>query len=88
MRPAVPHLSGSGLPISSNGDRSVRRMSVLIRLSVRLSCVCQYRIDVPCVVRPMQHGLVLPELVRGGTTAADLIHAALDLLFRSCRVGM
>lgn len=46
------------------------------------------QVVVPCVVRPMQHGLVLPELVRGGTTAADLIHAALDLLFRSCRVGM
>lgn len=38
------------------------------------------QVVVPRIVRPTQHGLVFHEWVRGGAAAANLIHAALDLV--------
>ena len=63
-------LKGGPQSISNERIDSFERSPVL-RLPIR--------VVVPCIIRPAQYGSVLHEWVRGAA-AADLVHAALDLV--------
>lgn len=63
-------LKGGPQSISNERIDSFERSPVL-RLPIR--------VVVPCIIRPAQYGSVLHEWVRGAA-AADLVHAALNLV--------